>query len=415
MPNIYLTFFLIILLVTIISIFFYKLYTFRLLEKINFHQQTDKPSILLICSETRFGGGEVHTLSLYKKLLKKKCNLTILVVKNSTLQKRLKQLHLPYYACGAFRSRIFGFLFKPGKNHLSQICKEQPIKIIHCSSEKEVSVARSVSKQLAIHTILTRHILGKLRYCSQNDLTALICVSKKIATDFTKEESKHPKQIITNIPPVYNYEKFENHKPQKNKAIFFRKNNITLNNNPLLSTIGNLSSTKNQRVLFQAIHKLKCEKKKIVQLILAGKGSYKRKLKKLAQKLEINEQIHFLGFTDAIPDLLFFSDINILPSKKEGLGIALLEASHMKKPSIVSSNTGMSDVVIHNKTGLQFENNNADDLAEKIETLIDNPKNAKKLGLKAYSFVKNNFSTKSIIKKHIDLYNKIIHQENSLL
>ena len=106
--------------------------------------------------------------------------------------------------------------------------------------------------------------------------------------------------------------------------------------------------------------------------------------------------------------ILKYSSANlfILPSKSEGLGRVIIEAQSTACPVLVSSNTGMTDLIIENETGYTFENNNKNDLTKKIQYILDNYESALQIGLNSKDFVKENQSVTNFefgYKKLIDL------------
>ena len=89
--------------------------------------------------------------------------------------------------------------------------------------------------------------------------------------------------------------------------------------------MGELSERKNHRVIIEALSKLEDER---YVFLICGKamtnfGTYDF-LKKYAE--EKNVRVKFLGFRKDIPELNKCADIAVLPSLREGLGLAGIEA-----------------------------------------------------------------------------------------
>ena len=100
------------------------------------------------------------------------------------------------------------------------------------------------------------------------------------------------------------------------------------------------------------------------------------------------------------------ANLFILPSKSEGLGRVIIEAQATACPVLVSSNTGMVDLIIENETGYIFENNNKNDLSNKIQYIMNNYESALQTGLNSKNFIKENQSVANFefgYKKLIDL------------
>lgn len=142
--------------------------------------------------------------------------------------------------------------------------------------------------------------------------------------------------------------------------------------------------------------------------MLAGSGVQQAYLENLSIELKLDQHVHFLGFYNNIPALLHHTDIMVLSSTKEAFPIVYLETGLMKKPAIGANQSGAEHCIIHEQTGLLFENNNTESLVEKLERLIDDQMLAESLGANAYEHVMRNFHPESSLKKHVTLYDKIL-------
>ena len=80
------------------------------------------------------------------------------------------------------------------------------------------------------------------------------------------------------------------------------------------------------------------------RVVLAGDGPLRAGLERLAEDLDVRRKVDFLGHREDIPDLLAACDLVVLPSLREGLSIALLEAMAAGKP-IVTTQIGSNRAV----------------------------------------------------------------------
>ena len=72
-------------------------------------------------------------------------------------------------------------------------------------------------------------------------------------------------------------------------------------------------------------------------LSIAGDGPERARLEELARRLGVADWVNFLGFREDVSDLLAACDLVVLPSLREGLSIAFLEAMAAGKPIIATS------------------------------------------------------------------------------
>lgn len=109
------------------------------------------------------------------------------------------------------------------------------------------------------------------------------------------------------------------------------------------------------------------------RLVILGKGPLEKNLKTQAMSLGLSKSVEFKGVVENPYEFYAQSRIFVLSSRHEGTPNALLEAMSCGVPSIVSDSCeGALAYVNHGRSGLVFENENADNLSKKIMQLIEN-------------------------------------------
>lgn len=81
--------------------------------------------------------------------------------------------------------------------------------------------------------------------------------------------------------------------------------------------------------------------------------------------------VTYLGVTDDVKEYIKKSDCIVLPSYREGTPRTLLESASMAKPLIATDVPGCRDVVDDGINGFLCEVKNAEDLADKMEKMIN--------------------------------------------
>ena len=102
--------------------------------------------------------------------------------------------------------------------------------------------------------------------------------------------------------------------------------------------------------------------------------------------------IRFLGHQDDLSRYYKQSDIFCLPSFREGLPLACLEAATHALPIATSNVAGCRDTVIHKETGLLFNPHDHTDIFKKLSWMLLNSEAAKEMGRKGRTFVVENFN-----------------------
>lgn len=153
---------------------------------------------------------------------------------------------------------------------------------------------------------------------------------------------------------------------------------------------------------------------KNIQLQLVGYGSQERYLKDLAHELHVDNSINFIGPVsyDKIPSYICSSDIFVLPSVSEGLGIVLLEAMAGELPIVASDVGGIPDLVKDGKNGFLIPSKNPKALVEKINILIRNKTLSQNMGKKGKQFlIKHKLTWNNTFERIMEVYSKLYKGE----
>lgn len=121
----------------------------------------------------------------------------------------------------------------------------------------------------------------------------------------------------------------------------------------------------------------------------------------IQNRIKNDQDIIYTGFVNENQEYYYsLMDVYILPSYREGFPTSVLEASAMRKPILTTRVTGCIDSIEDKKTGL-FINHDAEDIAEKLLTIYQNPSY---YGKNARKFVVDNFDNFIVWKEIEKLY-----------
>lgn len=167
-----------------------------------------------------------------------------------------------------------------------------------------------------------------------------------------------------------------------------------------LISMGDLIDRKNYKIAIEVVVKLNNPH---VHYFICGKGPEEVNLKKLAENLGVDKQVHFLGFRNDIKELLKASDTFLFTSKQEGLARSLMEAMASKIPCVVSKIRGNTELIVNNENG--FLCSGLDDYVNAIIKIMQSPDLAYKFKEKSSKHL-NNFSIEKVIDCLFDVYSK---------
>jgi len=118
--------------------------------------------------------------------------------------------------------------------------------------------------------------------------------------------------------------------------------------------------------------------------------------------------VEWWGWQDDMPSALAKTDIFCLPSYREGVPNALLEACASSLPIVTTDVPGCRDVVKHEVNGLLVPVQNAIVLADALETLILNPEMRQKMGQVGRELAVNLFSQTKVNKETLAVYQLVL-------
>ena len=225
----------------------------------------------------------------------------------------------------------------------------------------------------------------------------IICNSFSCSSSLTKQYSIKKEKVVTiqNGIDISNYS-FNRYGSQ----------NLSIKT---IGTVGRLEYQKNQKC-FLAMAKIVLEKSNNMNLkfLIAGKGQLLSRLKVYAKELEIEKNVNFLGEVCQINELYKNLDIFVLTSHFEGLPNVVMEAMASSLPVVAVNVGGAQELIRENITGFLCSPDNAKELADKVDYLITNQKEAKEMGINGRDYIKNNFGINKMVQLTEETYKHLL-------
>ena len=177
--------------------------------------------------------------------------------------------------------------------------------------------------------------------------------------------------------------------------------------------IGALKARKGFDITIGAIAKVKKEIPD-VKYIIVGEGHQRKELEQLISDLNLNENVFLVGEVGGKELVQYFQMCDLYAHTprvidgrdSEGFGIVYLEAGAAGKPVVGSISGGVSSAVLANKTGLLVKENDIDETARAIITILKDNNLAMKLGDCGREWARKN-DWNLIARQFIDLYGEV--------
>jgi glycosyltransferase involved in cell wall biosynthesis len=164
-----------------------------------------------------------------------------------------------------------------------------------------------------------------------------------------------------------------------------------------IGTVGRLVPEKNYSLLLRATAAIRD-----AELAFVGDGPLREELQKQA-----GPRVSFLGQRADVSELLAGFDVFVLPSKTEGMSIALLEAMAAGCPIVVTAVGGNVELIHHMQTGLVVPPNDEAVLRGAIERLLVDRALAARLGAAARAAAEKHHSVKVMTERYEELWHRL--------
>lgn len=176
-------------------------------------------------------------------------------------------------------------------------------------------------------------------------------------------------------------------------------------NDLVIGYVGNFAKGKGHLQLVQAFTKI-VEQIPNAKLFLVGRGMLDEI--KVASANLSKDGIVFTGWRTDVADCLNAMDIFVQPSLSEAFSQVLIEAMGVGLPVIATDVGGAAEVIDHGVNGILIEPNDIDSIADSVMQLYLDPVTRKKIAASGQQSVKERFTIKKLVDRHLELYRRWI-------
>jgi len=179
-----------------------------------------------------------------------------------------------------------------------------------------------------------------------------------------------------------------------------------------------LGSIQDRKSVLELVHAVNMSKQCKLKIVSGtGSGEYYKKVRRYIWENNLEGKVDFLGQkrNDEVVDILRKCSFLVLPSKKEGAPVVIGEAMAVGKPVIASNIDGIPYMIKDGKTGYLIEPGNIEQLAEKIDLLINNEKLCNSMGRLAKKEAADRWHPNVIASETMRVYESILLNQDELL
>lgn len=140
------------------------------------------------------------------------------------------------------------------------------------------------------------------------------------------------------------------------------------------------------------------------RLWIAGAGPLEAALRKQCERLGLNSVVQFIGFVPDLPSFFPLVDLQVHPSKNEGIPLSICEGMAAGLPMVATAVGGVPEILDHGRCGLLVPANDRAAFVTAVVSLIRDEAEAKRLGDTARQHIAENYSIVSATNELSELY-----------
>jgi glycosyltransferase involved in cell wall biosynthesis len=173
--------------------------------------------------------------------------------------------------------------------------------------------------------------------------------------------------------------------------------------------IGRLAPEKGLDVLVEAWAQVVRERPE-ARLRILGEGPARATLEEQVARRGLQTAVEMPGASgNPMPDLRA-SDVFVLPSREEGMSIALLEAMALGMPVITTAIPGNQALIVNGLHGLLAPPGDAATLAARILAVGAEPESARRRAEEARRRVREHYSIAAVARRHLMLFEGLVRE-----
>jgi len=374
--------------------------------------------VLQVLPELNQGGVELGTIEIASELQKRGIK-NFVASEGGRMEGALEHLKVKHFTLPLKTKNIFKMWLNSLR--LAKIIKDNGITIVHARSRAPAWSAYWAAKKCGVHYMTTFHgtyglgpkgikkVYNQIMTFGERVIAISNHIKEHIIKNYGTDESK-----IRLIARCVNMENFDIENTSAERMIKFLEENKIPADKPLVTLIGRLTNWKGQKLLIEALNKIKdmdfhC-------LLIGddqGRTQYSEELHDMIEEYGMEDRYTFIRHVSDVPAAMLVSDVVLSTSiEPEAFGRIAIEGQAMGRIVVASDIGGSKETVIDGVTGKLFKSGDADDLANAIGWALSLSKEDKdKIGANAIKNVKEHFTKQIMCDKTISVYEELINQK----
>lgn len=374
-----------------------------------------RKKILFVITKSNFGGAQRYVFELATGLPKDQFEVSVAFGGDGLLKEKLEQAGIKTYQIKSFERDIsikkeFQSMFE-----LARIIKEIRPDVIHLNSSKAGGTGAFVARILGVPKIiftahgwafleersfLWRSIVWFLSYVTVVLVHKVILVSENDLRRTRMPFVMRKCSVIHTAIPQINFLP----RTEARYMLFSHDEQILHSHDLWLVTIAELTQNKNIKTALEAVKAHNAENDIKIFYIVIGEGELRDELQAFIKDAHLETYVKLVGYVPEARNLLSAFDVFLLPSRKEGMPYAILEAGACGIPVIASNVGGIPEIIEDHVSGILINPKSASSITRALGELHNNEMLRHSLTYMLQKKVAEQFSLKNMLKETASLY-----------
>lgn len=175
----------------------------------------------------------------------------------------------------------------------------------------------------------------------------------------------------------------------------------------IVLTVARMTEQKGHRDLLDAMPAV-LAREPLARFLWVGEGPLEPALRARADELGLEKYVWFLGGREDVPELLTAADLFVLPSRFEGLPLAMLEAMAAGLPVVGTRVCGTTEAVCDGVTGRLVDPGDPAALSAAILEVLEQPEQAARWGSAGRRHVERQFNAARMAEETVAVYQEVV-------
>ncbi len=352
------------------------------------------------------GGSARFLLNLLSSINREIFDICVLFLSPGYLIEKIRELEIPVYLGNSGRLLNIFCLIRSVRLIMTVIKKEK-IDIVFSNDVRSHIYGGIAARLVKVYSLCYWHGIFNRRDTVSKVAVAIPSNAFVFNSEFNRDRflSTYPEitpRTYTVYPGIY---------PEDNKVKALNGFDSSLN---YISMIGLLMKWKGQEYFIKAAQQIVEKFPKTRFLIVGDIQSqkdilYKKYLKDLVSRLQLEECISFTGYREDIYSIIRASNIIIHASTSpEPFGMVIIEAMACGKPVVATNMGGPVEIIDNGIDGVLVPFGDEKAIADACIKLLENQSLAKKIGERARMKVERQFTAKNMSEKMGSIFESIM-------